>query len=216
MGLDQPPAVAAAAARGCPDASMAAMPMSQPHAPGERRLRILLSAYACEPDRGSQPGVGWEWATRLAKRHEVWVLTRANNRPAIERALGPNSGQEFLRFVYLDLPRWVLWLKRKKLIPVPLYYVLWQVAAARCAKRLRIDPDIVHHVTFNGFRFPGKWWGGPGESCSARWAGPQSRAANIVAASASTGGASGCGGRRCGGGGSIPGPADRCTGRMHW
>ena len=45
--------------------------------------RILLSAYACEPGKGSEPEVGWMWATELAAAgHEVWVITRAANRLA--------------------------------------------------------------------------------------------------------------------------------------
>ena len=47
--------------------------------------RILLSAYACEPGKGSEPEVGWLWATELADSgHEVWVITREANRQAIE------------------------------------------------------------------------------------------------------------------------------------
>lgn len=36
-------------------------------------MKILLSAYACEPNKGSEPGVGWSWATEYAKQHQVWV-----------------------------------------------------------------------------------------------------------------------------------------------
>ena len=50
-------------------------------------MKILVSAYACEPGKGSEPGAGWLWARAAARRHEVWVLTRANNREAIEAAL---------------------------------------------------------------------------------------------------------------------------------
>ena len=65
--------------------------------------RILLSAYACEPDRGSEPGVGWSWAVELSRLgHQVWVLTRTDNRTAIERKPGLN-----LNFIYYDLPRWM-------------------------------------------------------------------------------------------------------------
>src|SRR5271165_364129 len=65
---------------------------------------ILLSAYACEPGRGSEPEVGWMWATELAAAgHEVWVITRTVNRITIETALAkqPRSG---LHFAYYDLP----------------------------------------------------------------------------------------------------------------
>ena len=46
---------------------------------------ILISAYGCEPDKGSEPGAGWNWAIEVAKRHSVTVLTRANNRDTIEK-----------------------------------------------------------------------------------------------------------------------------------
>jgi glycosyltransferase involved in cell wall biosynthesis len=117
--------------------------------------RILLSAYACEPGRGSEPGVGWNWATELAEiGHQVCVLTRANNRAAIERA--PESGPSNLAFLYYDLPRWTQQLRR---LPggKPLYYVLWQYFAARHLRRLFPGPppfDVVQHVTYVSARFP--------------------------------------------------------------
>jgi hypothetical protein len=47
-------------------------------------IKILMSAYACEPGKGSEPGVGWRWAIETAAlNHEVWVITRTNNKAAI-------------------------------------------------------------------------------------------------------------------------------------
>ena len=51
------------------------------------RLKVLAFAYACEPNKGSEPGVGWNLARNIAKYHDVWVLTRSNNRTAIEQEL---------------------------------------------------------------------------------------------------------------------------------
>ena len=51
------------------------------------RLRVLISAYACEPGKGSEPEVGWQWALQMARFHDVTVLTRTNNREAIEKEL---------------------------------------------------------------------------------------------------------------------------------
>lgn len=52
------------------------------------KMKILLSAYACEPDKGSEPSVGWSWAIELSRLgHEVHVLTRANNKPSITAAM---------------------------------------------------------------------------------------------------------------------------------
>src|SRR5512146_185101 len=118
-------------------------------------LRILLSAYACEPHKGSEPGVGWHWAVALARAgHEVWVLTRANNRDAVERALAVQAIPN-LKFVYHDLPAWARWWKRGGR-GVRFYYVLWQWGAFGIARRLcrEIRFDIVHHITFGVFRHP--------------------------------------------------------------
>lgn len=129
-------------------------------------MRVLISAYACEPSRGSEPGTGWNWARAAARAHEVWVLTRANNRPAIERATdgsredGATVGS--LRFVYLDLPPWARsWKRRGR--GVRLYYVLWQVLAARTARRLHREHefDVVHHVTFANMWLPALAWAAP-------------------------------------------------------
>jgi glycosyltransferase involved in cell wall biosynthesis len=127
--------------------------------PARQRLRVLLSAYACEPGQGSEPGIGWNWALGLARAgHEVWVLTRANNRGAIEQALagGLDPGlRERLHFAYYDLPAWARWWKRGGR-GVRLYYLLWQWGAYRCAQQLcRLARfDLVHHLTFGVFRHP--------------------------------------------------------------
>jgi glycosyltransferase involved in cell wall biosynthesis len=48
-------------------------------------MRILVSAYACNPFGGSEPGVGWAAVCRIAKAHEVFVLTDIHNREGWER-----------------------------------------------------------------------------------------------------------------------------------
>ena len=45
---------------------------------------ILISAYACEPQKGSEPGIGWHWVVELARlEYNVHVITRSNNRENI-------------------------------------------------------------------------------------------------------------------------------------
>jgi hypothetical protein len=119
-------------------------------------LKVLMSAYACEPGRGSEPEVGWQWALQMARFHDVTVVTRANNREGIERAL-PRDEALRPRFVYYDLPKGMIWLKRRGL-PVAIYYLLWQAGVRRhLGPRLR-EFDLIHHVTFNSLRQPGFWW----------------------------------------------------------
>jgi glycosyltransferase involved in cell wall biosynthesis len=123
-----------------------------------RRLRVLLSAYACEPGKGSEPGVGWHWAIQAARHHDVWVLTRENNRDVIESAIDP-AFEPHLRFQYYDLPAWVRRWKRGAL-GLRAYYVLWQLGVLGVARRLHreVGFDVVHHVTFNSLDVPGFLW----------------------------------------------------------
>lgn len=124
----------------------------------QRNLRILLSAYACEPGKGSEPGVGWNWALALARRgHEVWVLTRLNNLKNIEpemQRLDP-AIRDRLHFIYYDLPKWSSWWKQGGR-GVHLYYLLWQWGAYQLARQKHTEHrfDRVHHVTFVSARQP--------------------------------------------------------------
>jgi glycosyltransferase involved in cell wall biosynthesis len=118
------------------------------------RPRVLLSAYACEPVKGSEPGVGWNWARQLSQFAEVWVLTRANNRSSIEAAVAEHP-LPHVQFVYYDLPRWMsFWKSRSR--GVHAYYYLWQVGAYFVARNLHRDVSfqLVHHATFASCWFP--------------------------------------------------------------
>jgi len=120
------------------------------------RLRVLLSAYACEPGKGSEPYQGWMWANSLARHCDVTVLTRANNRGAIEAKLVNMAGSR-PSFMYYDPP--AVWLRLKKIgLPISIFYLIWQIGA-RMATNSRLPSfDIVHHVTFCSFALPGFWW----------------------------------------------------------
>jgi len=116
--------------------------------------RVLLSAYACEPGRGSEPGVGWNWATELARLgHQVTVITRAANQPAIEQEV--QRPDQHLTFLYFDLPPWI---QRCRSCPggKPFYYILWQWFAVQWIRRLfpTLPFDVVHHVTYVSARYP--------------------------------------------------------------
>ncbi len=119
-------------------------------------MRILLSAYACEPGIGGEPGIGWHWALELARLgHEVWVLTRAQNRSAIEAALARRPRASNPRFRYYELPAWAGWWQKGRR-GLRLYYVLWQWGAYGVAQKLHALErfDMVHHITWGAVRQP--------------------------------------------------------------
>jgi glycosyltransferase involved in cell wall biosynthesis len=117
-------------------------------------MRVLLSAYACEPNKGSEQEVGWQRALHMrAFADEVWVLTRANNQSVIEA--DPMGNAPGLHFIYYDLPHWALKLKKRRAWFLHIYYALWQWGAYRVAAKCHRDThfDCVYHVTFASMKF---------------------------------------------------------------
>lgn len=117
---------------------------------GQGLPRVLISAYACGPGLGSEPGAGWAVVEAAARHARVWVMTRERFAPAIAGALAADSFlASRVRPVYVDLPDRYLRAKRRPR-DVYWYYPLWQREAARVARRLHRDHHftLLHHATF--------------------------------------------------------------------
>ena len=124
------------------------------------RLQVFLSAYACEPGKGSEPGVGWRWTVGLSERVDLTVLTREDNRRVIEEAVAQQphpSPLQRVNFLYHDLSKPFLWAKRRGLLPTLAYYALWQWSVARRFRKEADSVEVVHHLTFCTLLCPGFW-----------------------------------------------------------
>lgn len=113
-------------------------------------MRILLSAYSCHPNKGSEEGNGWNWAIELSKKAEyVFCYTRSKNKDAILSALA-KTGIQNLQFVFVDpAPFFERHYKSNK-VGLYMHYIMWQRQAFLMAKELKRvhSYTIVHHVTF--------------------------------------------------------------------
>lgn len=117
--------------------------------------KVLLNAYACSPIRGSEPNIGWSWATNIAKQgYEVWCLTNIEDRDVtIEEHKKMNLPN--LHFIFVDLPygmdKHFLDASSKK---VYIHYLLWKRKASSIAQKLHKDIrfDIAHHVTYGSLQ----------------------------------------------------------------
>jgi glycosyltransferase involved in cell wall biosynthesis len=134
-----------------------------------KRRRILVSAASLSPARGSEPGIGWNICSRLARCFDLTVLSRPeigeeNLRQEVEDHLAKNGPIPGLTIVYVEPPALSLWLQRPHVsLGAPFYYVgyaAWQRAAFRVAMALHGERpfDLVHHLTITGFREPGYLW----------------------------------------------------------
>jgi glycosyltransferase involved in cell wall biosynthesis len=117
-------------------------------------MRLLLSAYACRPNAGSEPGCGWSWATHLAARGiAVHVLAASRNRDPIEAGLKANNLPN-LHFTYVSVPN--QWANKSEAV----HYILWQLAALKAARQLTRTHkfDVAHHVTYASVHVPSQLW----------------------------------------------------------
>jgi len=126
-----------------------------------RRLKILVSAYACSPFKGSEPGVGWGLVTALARNHELWVIVEQEKfREDIERMVATEP--ELCRNLHFFFVRKKRNRTLRKIWPPSYYwyYRRWHEDAFRLAAALhqQVNFDLVHQLTMVGFREPGYLW----------------------------------------------------------
>lgn len=124
------------------------------HPNGHRRLKVLLSVYACEPHKSSEPGVGWNMVKQISRYHDVWVLTSTEHQPAIEKEIAANPVPN-TTWVFQNVPRWLtFWKKGER--GRRIHYYMWQVGAYFTAKKLKrtVDFDVIHHITYVSYWTP--------------------------------------------------------------
>jgi glycosyltransferase involved in cell wall biosynthesis len=118
-------------------------------------MRILIVAFSCAPNAGSEAGVAWNWLKSLAaKSHELTVLTPTSKRERIAAA-AQSAALKRISFRYIGNAQIETLARRSRLL-LQIYYVYWQWCARRVALRIaRETPfDVVHAITIGGVRFP--------------------------------------------------------------
>jgi glycosyltransferase involved in cell wall biosynthesis len=109
-------------------------------------MNIFLGVYACEPNNGSEPEVGWQMVNEIAKampNDNIYAITKQNNKEIIEKEGYPSN----IKFFYYAPSKWLtFWKKGGRGIRT--YYYIWLIGAALFMKKQNIKFDIVHHITF--------------------------------------------------------------------
>jgi glycosyltransferase involved in cell wall biosynthesis len=132
------------------------------------KKRILLSAYAISPVRGSEYGAAWNTVMNLATQHELWVLYGMSDNYMGDthtmRAFAEQNPMKAIHFVEVR-PGWLakcITLLDKAGLGWFFYfaYYLWQKNALKVAREIcsTVDIDVVHQLGPIGFREPGFLW----------------------------------------------------------
>lgn len=123
-----------------------------------KEKKICISAYACSPYQGSEPGVAWGIIYELSKHHRIWAFVEKQKFESdIKKYLDENpSFGERVQFVFIEKKRGRL---LRKIWPPSYYYFYrkWQkdVFLEASVMHEKIKFDLAHHVTMGGFREPG-------------------------------------------------------------
>ena len=48
-------------------------------------INVLINAYACSPNWGSEPGMAWNWISNLATYCNLFVITEGEWKEEIEK-----------------------------------------------------------------------------------------------------------------------------------
>ena len=124
-------------------------------------MKILINAYACSPDMGSEPGMAWNWCSYLAAHVELYIITEGEFREKIEAAVKTLPQGERMHFYYNPMSddiRRMCWNQGDWRFYK--YYKDWQwktflLAKDICAKE---HIDVLHQLNMIGFREPGYLW----------------------------------------------------------
>ncbi|WP_294453590.1 glycosyltransferase [uncultured Bacteroides sp.] len=124
-------------------------------------LSIIINAYACSPNMGSEPGMAWNWCVNLAKYCELHIITEGEFRNNIEAILPtlPQGGN--MHFYYNPVSeeiRKMCWNQGDWRFYK--YYKEWQWKTYLMAKEIcqQTHIDILHQLNMIGFREPGYLW----------------------------------------------------------
>lgn len=115
---------------------------------------ILVSAYACEPLKGSEQGVGWNWVLQMAKNNYLHVITRSNNKEHIEAHL-PIDIASNIQFHYYDTPSFFRKFKKRSK-GLYFYYLCWQIGIISIIRNLKRTHKFNYslHLTFGNIWLP--------------------------------------------------------------
>lgn len=120
---------------------------------------VLASAYAVNPYKGSEDGMGWNFILQVARYQRVIAITRKNNKGEITRYMleNPNPLYTRITFLYYDLPYYLrFWKKGGR--GAMLYYWMWQRGLPSFIRQQNLEYDVVHNLNFHNDWTPSFLW----------------------------------------------------------
>ncbi|MFW9928940.1 MAG: glycosyltransferase [Candidatus Thorarchaeota archaeon] len=120
-------------------------------------MNIILSAFYCHPNKGSEQAVGWNWLVELSKENEIYCLFYAgeDQKEAVQEALRSLPQKNNIHLYPIGFSSFT-----DKKIYYRLKYELWQIKVFFITKRIIRENsiDLIHGVTISAWWFTGYYW----------------------------------------------------------
>lgn len=131
-------------------------------------MKILISAYALSPYKGSEFGAAWDTILHLSKAHDLWVIYGASDdhmgdTQTMQQFLSQNQFPSitFIEVQPNKIASTINFLNKAGLIWFfYMAFYIWQKQVLNVAREIikREDIDIIHQLGPIGFREPGFLW----------------------------------------------------------
>jgi glycosyltransferase involved in cell wall biosynthesis len=115
--------------------------------------KILACTFTCCPPgkpgfTGGEDILGWNMLLQIARYHEVWTFTNAEDRNSVEQGAA-ELGIDNIHFQFIGLPRWMAPFLQFQGFH-QFYYFVWQIKVYFAARRLSkaVQFDLFHHITY--------------------------------------------------------------------
>jgi glycosyltransferase involved in cell wall biosynthesis len=114
--------------------------------------KVLITAYTCCPDTGSESGNGWNWIMNyLDNGYEVYCITSSLYKAEIENYLALHHFDNLTLF-FTD-NRFTIRLFRIPVLGDYIHYYSWIIQSRKIIRSLKMPFFHAHHVTYSSIKF---------------------------------------------------------------
>lgn len=124
-------------------------------------INVLINAFAVGPKQGSEPGIGWEWITGIARYCNVFVICSDEYKELVVEAHKKYAYRDNLHITFNPISKKVIEaVNNQGDWSFYYYYRRWQKKSLEIAKRICTENhiDIIHQLNLTSFREPGFLW----------------------------------------------------------
>ena len=123
-------------------------------------MNILISAFAINPYKGSEPGLGWHWVTEIAKYCNVFVICSDEFKTEVLTEYEKLKTRDKIKIVFNHISPRAIDLLNHNSWWFYHYYRKWQKETYKIAKEICLNNriDIIHQLSLTCFREAGYLW----------------------------------------------------------